>query len=187
MERKDVLRTDKLIQDAYLGLIFSSGDKRITVNDVINKAGISRSTFYAHYEDLPDLDRSVERRITDYVRSYIVNTTPEELITDPYKKLAPLLRAVFERQELLHGLIVGGWKPLVLKNIRAAFDGAIDWGQLHGVSPEKIETMHICIRGILLETCYYWSMSDNLMDQEQLIKTTCEFISGGLRHIMEQA
>ena len=120
-------------------------------------------------------------------KSYIVNTTPEELITNPYEKLAPLLRAVFERQELLHGLIVGGWKPLVLKNIRAAFDGAIDWGQLHGVSPGKIETMHICIRGILMETCYNWSMSDNPMDQERLIKTACEFVSGGLKHIMEQA
>ena len=187
MERKDVLRTDKLIQDAYLELIFHNGDKRITVNDVINKAGISRSTFYAHYEDLPALDRSVERRITEYVKSYIVNTTPEELITNSYEKLAPLLRAVFDRQEFLHGLIVGGWKPLVLKNIRAAFDGAIDWSRLHGVSPEKIETMHVCIRGILLETCYYWSMSDNPMDKELLIKTTCEFISGGLKHIMEQA
>ena len=186
MERKDVLRTDKLIQDAYLGLIFYSGDKRITVNDVINKAGISRSTFYAHYEDLPALDRSVEQRITDYVKSYIVNTTPEELIANAYEKLSPLLYAVFDRQEFLHGLIVGGWKPLVLKNIRAAFDGVIDWGSLPNVSAEKIETMHLCIRGILLETCYYWSMSDSPMNEDLLIRSACDFISGGMKQIIEQ-
>ena len=186
MERKDVLRTDKMIQDAYMGLIFSCGDKKITVNDVISKAGISRSTFYAHYQDLPDLDRSVEKRITDYVKSFIVNTTPEELISNSYEKLSPLLHAVFERKELLHGLIIGGWKPLVLKNIRAAFDGAIDWSRLQNVSAEKIETMHQCIRGVLMETCYYWSMCDDPMDEEILIRTACDFISAGLKNIISQ-
>ena len=186
MERKDILRTDKLIQDAYLSLIFVSANKKITVNDIINKAGVSRSTFYAHYQDIPDLDRCVEKRIIDYVKAYLVQTTPEELITNAYEKLSPLLRAVFNRKEFLHGLIVGGWKPLVLKNIRAAFDGVIDWGSLPNVSAEKIETMHLCIRGILLETCYYWSMSDSPMNEDLLIRSACDFISGGMKQIIEQ-
>lgn len=187
MERKDVLRTSMLIQDAYLSLIFNGGKKRITVNDIINKAGVSRSTFYAHYQDIPDLDECVENRITEYIKSFIINTTPEELITDTYAKLSPLLRALLERKDVLHGLIVGGWKPLVLEKIRAAFDGAIDWGEYGEAAAANFETVNICIKGVLLEACYYWSMGDEHVDEELLIKTVCDFVSGGLSRLKEES
>lgn len=185
MERKDVLRTDKLIQDAYLSLVFSNTAKRITVNDIVARAGISRSTFYAHYQDIPDLDKGIELRITEYVKSFLSNTTPEELISNSYEKVSPLLRAIFERRGFLRGLIVGGWKPLVLENVRAAFDGAIICGEQPSLSPEKMEAINLFIKGVVLEACYYWSMNSSGIDEEILIKTACDFISGGVKRIME--
>ena len=187
MERKDVLRTDRLIQDAYLSLIFSNTNKRITVNDIITKAGVSRSTFYAHYQDVRDLDRSIETRISDYIKVYLVNTTPEELVTNTYEKLSPLLRALFVRKQFLRGLIAGGWKPLVLENVRAAFDGAILWGERPNISAEKRAAINLCIKGIVLEIGYYWSMSGKDDDEETMIQTACGFISGGMRSVLEMS
>ena len=186
MERKDVLRTDKLIQDAYLSLIFSNTNKKITVNDIITRAGVSRSTFYAHYQDVPDLDRSIEARITDYIKINLVNTTPEELVTNTYEKLSPLLHALFARKQFLRGLIAGGWKPLILENVRAAFDGAIIWGDRPDISEKKRVAINLCIKGVLLEIGYYWSMSDTDEDAETMIRIACDYISGGLKSVLEK-
>ncbi len=187
MERRDVLRTSRLIQDAYMELLFDNGNKKITVNDIINRAGVSRSTFYAHYQDIPALDESVENRIVKYIESFIVDTTLEELIANPHAKLEPLLRALFARKNVLHGLIVGGWKPLVLEKIRDAFNGAVNWERYDGNDRSVIESVNVCIKGVLLEACYYWSMSDDSIDDEILINTVCGFVSGGLAHLREKA
>lgn len=184
MERKDVLRTKKLIEDAYIELIFKN-EPKITVNSIIEKAGVSRSTFYAHYQDIPALDDSIENRIIDYINASIVNTSPEELIRNPQEKLAPLLRALFSRREFLRSLIVGGWKPLVLQKIRASFDEAIEWDKLSGAERNYAEAVNICIKGVVLEACYYWSMCDEPIDSELLIDTVCGFISGGMSGLVK--
>ena len=184
MERKDVLRTKKLIEDAYIELICSNG--KITVNSIIEKAGVSRSTFYAHYQDIPALDESIENRIIGFISSSIINTSPEELIREPKAKLEPFLRALLSRKDILHSLIVGGWKPLVLLKIRDSFDDAIDWDKLDAAGRRYVEAANICIKGAILEACYYYSMSEGPVDIELLIDTVCSFISGGMAKLIKR-
>jgi len=50
-----VRRTRELLQRALLSLIQERGYDRITVQDIIDRADIGRSTFYAHYRDKEDL------------------------------------------------------------------------------------------------------------------------------------
>ncbi|WP_257350782.1 TetR/AcrR family transcriptional regulator [Pseudalkalibacillus decolorationis] len=46
-----VLRTRKLINEAFLKLIEEKGFDAITIQDIANEALINRATFYLHYED----------------------------------------------------------------------------------------------------------------------------------------
>jgi AcrR family transcriptional regulator len=50
-----VRRTRELLRSAFLSLILEKGYDRITVQDILDKADIGRSTFYAHYRDKEDL------------------------------------------------------------------------------------------------------------------------------------
>jgi AcrR family transcriptional regulator len=50
-----VRRTRELLRRALLSLIQEQGYGRITVQDIIDRADIGRSTFYAHYRDKDDL------------------------------------------------------------------------------------------------------------------------------------
>jgi AcrR family transcriptional regulator len=50
-----VRRTRELLWRALLSLIQEQGYDRITVQDIIDRADIGRSTFYAHYRDKDDL------------------------------------------------------------------------------------------------------------------------------------
>ena len=48
-------RTRILLRDALLGLMLEKRFDRITVQDIIDRANVGRSTFYLHYQDKQDL------------------------------------------------------------------------------------------------------------------------------------
>lgn len=57
------------IYDAFFLLLKEKSVDRITVSDVVKKAGIVRSTFYNHYENIPSLVLAAEdRTISDIFR-----------------------------------------------------------------------------------------------------------------------
>jgi len=53
-----VRRTRELLRRALLSLIQEKGYYRITVQDILDRADVGRSTFYAHYQDKDDLLRA---------------------------------------------------------------------------------------------------------------------------------
>src|SRR5262245_65774233 len=53
-----VRRTRELLRVALLELIQEQGYDRITVQDILDRADIGRSTFYAYYRDKDDLLRA---------------------------------------------------------------------------------------------------------------------------------
>ncbi len=54
-EDRRIRRTRQLLQDALLALILEKGYDKLTVQDVIDRANVGRSTFYAHFQDKEDL------------------------------------------------------------------------------------------------------------------------------------
>jgi len=54
-EDRRINRTRKLMQDALLALIVEKGYETVTVQDILDRADVGRSTFYAHYRDKDEL------------------------------------------------------------------------------------------------------------------------------------
>ncbi len=50
-EDRRVRRTRVLLQEALLDLMIEKGYEAVTVQDIIDRANVGRSTFYAHYAD----------------------------------------------------------------------------------------------------------------------------------------
>src|SRR5512145_1813977 len=50
-----VRRTKDMLRGALLALIKEKGYERITVQEIIDRADVGRSTFYAHFRDKEDL------------------------------------------------------------------------------------------------------------------------------------
>ena len=75
MNTKDNLRTQKSkseIRKAYLNLVIARNDiSTITVSDICKKAGVNRTTFYAHYLDIDDLNASIEEwMVTEFLKVF---------------------------------------------------------------------------------------------------------------------
>ena len=54
-EYRSALRSRKLINDALADILQEKPLDKITVTEVVARAGINRGTFYAHYADIPDV------------------------------------------------------------------------------------------------------------------------------------
>ncbi len=60
-----IQRTQGLLQEALIALILEKGYEAITVQDILERANLGRSTFYAHYRDKEDLLVSGFSRVFD--------------------------------------------------------------------------------------------------------------------------
>lgn len=64
-----VVRTRRLIQDAFLKLIQTRDFKDITIADITEQATVNRATFYAHFQDKYEL---LEAVVTKQIQMHLV-------------------------------------------------------------------------------------------------------------------
>lgn len=69
-----ILRTQKLIKEAFLKLIHVKGFDAITIQDIADEALINRATFYLHFQDKYDL---LEQISNTYLQELIDEINPE--------------------------------------------------------------------------------------------------------------
>ncbi|MCI8737775.1 MAG: TetR/AcrR family transcriptional regulator [Lachnospiraceae bacterium] len=68
---------DEAIYDAFFLILKEKDLEKITVSDVIKKAGIVRSTFYNHYENIPALVAAVEDKTINDIFSLMETFHPK--------------------------------------------------------------------------------------------------------------
>ena len=82
MARKDPegrARTRQRIVDGSWSLVSGAGDKRITASSVIEAAGVNRSTFYDHFDNINEVSRAFEDDLIGFLgqRASMVAASPE--------------------------------------------------------------------------------------------------------------
>ena len=59
-ERRDVISSRRAICQAYLDLSSENPQEAITASQLIEKSGLSRATFYAHYSDVHQVQKGIQ-------------------------------------------------------------------------------------------------------------------------------
>jgi len=70
-EYRSAIRSKKLINDALADLLLEKPLDKITVTDVVTRAGINRGTFYAHYADIPDVINRLIQKTFSQIREVL--------------------------------------------------------------------------------------------------------------------
>lgn len=65
-----IQRTRQLLLNALLQLILEKGYESITVQDIIDRANVGRSTFYAHFQDKEDLLLSAAENLQELFQDF---------------------------------------------------------------------------------------------------------------------
>jgi AcrR family transcriptional regulator len=97
LQDRRVARTQRSLTEALFSLMQSKGYDRITVQDIIDRADVGRSTFYAHYETKDDLLLSSMSLLTDDIDRHLEDASG---LTGPVLSVRGLFRHVAEHRPL---------------------------------------------------------------------------------------
>lgn len=91
---RNALRSKALIRDAFLLLIKEKPFGSITVTDIVKRADINRTTFYAHYSCIADIANELENEIIDKLNQVLTEFSFESFIAQPSRYTTRLLLEV---------------------------------------------------------------------------------------------
>lgn len=85
---RNALRSKRMLRKAFVELSAEKEADKITVIDVVNRADLSRNTFYAHYPDVKAIAEEIENELIDRLNLYL----DQEIASHALEHPMPLLR-----------------------------------------------------------------------------------------------
>ena len=99
-EYRSALRSRRLIRAALLELLQEKKFEKITVTDIVKRADINRSTFYAHYSDVRALMEELQNEFVERALALVKDMDFRELLHSPVPFLRRLVEIANENREL---------------------------------------------------------------------------------------
>jgi AcrR family transcriptional regulator len=114
-EYRNSIRSRRSIRTAYAELINEKKDaSKITVKEIVDRADISKSTFYCHYNDINDLELEIQNDVLRNAKECL-----DEFINNPESGLEVYLKKaldVIKKNENDYKLIASGIYPTSFLN-----------------------------------------------------------------------
>lgn len=98
-------RSRALIKQAFLAELAERELDAITVSDVVRRAGVNRSTFYAHYSNIPGLLSDFEGEVIDRLHEVLEAAEFPAVFQEPEPFLAMVSDALVANADLYRTLL----------------------------------------------------------------------------------
>jgi AcrR family transcriptional regulator len=165
-----VQRTRDRLGDALVGLMQEKPFDAITVQEVLDRAGVGRSTFYAHYRDkldlfLSDLDEFLEAMATALSRS---NNT-----SDRVAPVRELFAHVAQERRLYNALVESGRVHDFMELAQGHFARGVEQRlaalpRSRALTPAHRTALARALAGSLLSLLSWWMALDAPPPPEQM-------------------
>ncbi|MCL7454893.1 MAG: TetR/AcrR family transcriptional regulator [Anaerolineae bacterium] len=180
-----VQRTRQLLHDALIDLILEKGYDRTTVQDIIDRANVGRSTFYAHYLDKQDLLESGLARLREELGQNLAGDDGAEGAEWMLLPSLALFRHTGQQHHLFRAMIGGTGIDVVVKTIdealtahaQALLDQLIAERGQPCVPPRVMVTYLV---GALMALLTWWLDNDMPYPPEQMDQTFRELTVSGV-------
>jgi AcrR family transcriptional regulator len=132
-----ILRTRDTLGDALVALMHEKNFDEITVQDVLDRAGVGRATFYVHYRDKHDLFLS---DVEDFFETFSTALTRQGASTKRLLPVQELFAHIREVREFYSAVVSSGKMNDVHALGRGFFARSIDERlQMAGVEMESVQ------------------------------------------------
>jgi AcrR family transcriptional regulator len=151
-------RTRARLGMAFLQLIHEKPMEDVTVQDVLDRAEIGRSTFYLHFKDKNDLLLSQLEMFCDIQSRLLIERREKSLRVMP---VAEMFEHIGAQNALLRILADAGRLNDFYDLAREAFARGIkqrlvDSGRFHGISKRELAARASALSGSLLSLLRWW-------------------------------
>ena len=103
-EYRSAIRSRRLIRQAFLDLLMEKPLEKITITDIVARADLNRSTFYAHYPDIHGVVEEIQDEIESRNMQLIQQLEYRNILRDPMPYLQGITSILQENIELLKRL-----------------------------------------------------------------------------------
>ena len=180
-----VVRTRRRIEKALFELIEEKGFRKMTVQDIAERADINRATFYAHYEDKYDLlMHSVE---SNFLRRL------QERVEEPTALTDENIRALLHETLTLVNRISGGCMPggvddlmpYIVRQLQDSLYAVIqEWientAKRHSEPAFDEDTLAMVISSMVFGTATQWIGGPKNVSAEELIDSVMTMMISGV-------
>ncbi len=180
------LRTRRLLSDALIALMMEKAYDDITVQDIIDRADVGRSTFYAHYQHKDDLLSSEFERLIEELNRSIDR---EMHGSNPLIPSLALFRHVKQHYPLYKALVWGRGLDFVVKSIQVLLTRSIEM-QLDGMLREQNRTSDLLpvtsnyVAGTFLILLQWWLDDDMTYSPERMNEVFQQLVMPGVQAVL---
>ena len=82
-EYRSAVRSRRMIRQAFMELLQEKEFSKITVTDIVNRADLNRSTFYAHYPDVRGVIEEIQEELLEHSMAMLNGDNMKNILVDP--------------------------------------------------------------------------------------------------------
>jgi AcrR family transcriptional regulator len=159
-------RTRQLLSEALVQLIQEKDYSTITVSDIIERANVGRSTFYAHYQDKDDLLLDQMDRVIEFLSQ----SSPEPQEFPYFPSLGFLQHVGGDHYELYKSLVWGPGMDLITKHLQKSLSQRVEQGLQTSSSDYDVPLPILAsfVTGSFLNLLKWWLENKRVHSPEQM-------------------
>lgn len=182
---------DEAIHDAFLLILKEKELDKISVSDIIKRAGIVRSTFYNHYENIPSLVTAIEDKTIDDIFS-LMNTFHPKNNEDICKSFYLTICEYTLNNPLLANLLRNPSEDIFFEKAVTMFHRYVRQVTQNTTpthhNKEELSYMIACTIGSTIGVLHKWAKDNFRVPPETIADIlTQAFTSGMLSYILQRA
>lgn len=104
-QNRNAIRSKNMLINAFVEIVQDTPVEKVTVTNIVNKAGLNRSTFYAHFQRPEDIVKYIQRDIIENLYSFLDEVEFESLLMNPMPLMERVADFVMER-EGFYGMLI---------------------------------------------------------------------------------
>jgi AcrR family transcriptional regulator len=196
MDRRS-MRTQRLLGDALIALLLEKRYDDITIQDILDRANIGRSTFYEHYWDKEDLLTSEIARVIDVLDQRLATSSQHPAVLIPslalfqhvreyQRHFQALLRGQDIRQALLRGqgirIVTQAFQDLLHTRV----EQRLREERKKGVSDELLAAVASYVAGAFMALMQWWLETEMAWSPERMDALFRDLVLPGVNHLLNQ-
>ena len=153
-----VARTRDVLGDAMIALMLEKPFEEITVQQVLDRAGVARSTFYTHYRDKDDLFLSDAE---EFFEALATSVSRDEKDSNRIAPVCEFFSHVADMREFSRAVVTSGKAHELIQLGRGVFARAVDerlasMPRAHGIAPERRAAVAHAFAGAMFSMLEWW-------------------------------
>jgi AcrR family transcriptional regulator len=178
-------RTRQALGDALVELMMERGYDSISIRDIIERANVGRSTFYAHYADKEELFVSQMDRLMDLLSQHIPQ---EPSAGNPFFPSLGLFQHIKQQWKLYKILAWGSGVDVLTKHLQKSMTEKIEQRLLAGGQTYEVPVPVIAnfLSGSFLSLVKWWLDNKMLYSPEQMDEMFQKLALAGIVQIASQ-